>query len=95
MRHEKKRDGHLFSNVHRHRSAMGQRVRLCSEPGLWFGVRLSDDCHRSVAVWAKGAVKAQPAGMIPRAVVALFRKGKPLPSLAAVPGSKLGGGITA
>ena len=30
---------------------------LCGEHGLRFGVRLSDDCHRSVAVWAKGAVK--------------------------------------
>ncbi len=28
------------------------------EPGLWFGVRLSDDCYRSVAVWAEGTVKA-------------------------------------
>ena len=30
---------------------------------LWFSVRLSGDCYRSVAVWAKGTVKEQPAGM--------------------------------
>jgi hypothetical protein len=27
--------------------------------GLRFGVRLSDDCHRSVAVWAKGIVVSE------------------------------------
>jgi len=43
----------------RHRSAMGQAVRVHGEYGLRFGVRLSDDCYRSVVVWAKGTVKAQ------------------------------------
>jgi hypothetical protein len=43
-----------------HRSATGRAVRLPGEFGLRFGVRLSDDCYRSVAVWAKGPVKAQP-----------------------------------
>ena len=70
-------------------------VRLHGEHGLRLGVRLSDDCYRSVAVWAKGIVKAHPAGMIPRAVVALFRKGKPAAISGSGPGSKLGGGITA
>jgi len=37
---------------------MGQAVRLLGEYGLRFGVRLSDDCYRSLVVWAKGAVKA-------------------------------------
>jgi hypothetical protein len=41
-------------------SAMARAVRLHGELELRFGVRLSDDCHRSVAVWAKGAVKAHP-----------------------------------
>jgi hypothetical protein len=35
---------------------MGQAVRLHGEHGLRFGVRLSDDCYRSVAVRAEGAV---------------------------------------
>jgi hypothetical protein len=35
---------------------MGRAVRLHGELELRFGVRLSDDCHRSVAVWAKGVV---------------------------------------
>ena len=34
-------------------------IRLCGEPRLRLGVRLSDDCYRSVAVWAKGIVKEQ------------------------------------
>ena len=34
-------------------------IRLCGEPGLWSGVRLSDDCYRSVAVWTEGIVKTQ------------------------------------
>jgi hypothetical protein len=38
---------------------MGQAVRLLGEHGLLFGVRLSDDCYRSVAVWAKGIAKAR------------------------------------
>jgi len=46
----------------RHRSAMGQAVRLHGEHGLRLAVRLSDDCYRSVAVWAKGIVKAHPRG---------------------------------
>ena len=33
---------------------------MVSEHSLRFGVRLSDDCHRSVAVRAKGTLKAQP-----------------------------------
>jgi len=48
-----------------HRGAMGQAVRLLGEYGLRFGVRLSDDCYRSLVVWAKGAVKAQPQAMAP------------------------------
>jgi hypothetical protein len=48
---------------HSHRSAMGPADRLHGEHGLRLGVRLSDDCYRSVVVWAKGNVKAQPAGM--------------------------------
>jgi len=48
----------------RHRSAMGQAFRLCGEYGLLFGVRLSDDCYRSVAVWAKGTVKVQSQDLI-------------------------------
>ena len=43
--------------------AMGQAFRLRDKHSLRFGVCLSDDCHRSVAVWAKGIVKAQPAGI--------------------------------
>jgi len=43
--------------------AMGQAFRLRGKHGLLFGVRLSDDCHRSVAVWAKGTVEAQPTDM--------------------------------
>jgi len=34
-----------------HRTAVGQPFRLHGEHGLRFGVRLSDDCYRSVAVW--------------------------------------------
>jgi hypothetical protein len=41
------------------RSAMASPIRLYGEHGLRFAVRLSDDCYRSVAVWAEGAVKEQ------------------------------------
>ena len=43
--------------------AMGQAFRLRGKHSLRFGVCLSDDCYRLVAVWAKGTVKVQPAGM--------------------------------
>jgi hypothetical protein len=36
--------------------AMGQAFRLRGKHSLRFGVCLSDDCHRSVAVWAEGVV---------------------------------------
>jgi hypothetical protein len=42
--------------------AMGQAFRLRGKHSLRFGVCLSDDCHRSLAVWAKGILKAQPGG---------------------------------
>ena len=42
---------------------MGQAVRFHVEHGLRFSVRLSDDCHRSVAVWARGTVKGAAAGV--------------------------------
>ena len=48
-----------------HRGAMGQAVRVLGEYGLRFGVRLYNDCYRSLVVWAKGAVKAQPQAMAP------------------------------
>ena len=41
----------------RHRSAMGQAVRLPGELGLRFGVRLADDYYRSMVVWAERTVK--------------------------------------
>ena len=34
-------------------------IRLCGEPRLRFGVRLSDDCYRSLGVWAEGIVKTR------------------------------------
>ena len=30
----------------RHRSGMTSPIRLCGEAGLWFSVRLADDCRR-------------------------------------------------
>jgi len=42
----------------RHRNAMNQAVRLRGEYGIRLGVRLSNNCYRSVAVWAKGIVNS-------------------------------------
>jgi hypothetical protein len=47
---------HVFENNFCHRSAMDSPIRLCGEPRLRFGVRLSDDCYRSVALWTEGTV---------------------------------------
>jgi hypothetical protein len=37
----------------------GRAVRLHGKHGLWSAVRLSDDCHRSVAVWKEESLVAR------------------------------------